>query len=310
MQILPENITTSVNMEMMKTRRTFVLTVALILFGFGHIGFAATMGTKKVAFTLYQLPTHGPGMSYVMISEGGKVIVVDGGSGGYKPGVSTDGPYLRSFLEAHGSHVDAWFITHPHDDHIDALIWILQNPGGVQIDEIHGNFPPLDWAGLDDWARNSITNFNNTGRELIVTQIGDTFDYDEIHIEILSGLNPEFIVNGVNNSSIAMRVSDSTKSILFLGDLGPEGGDKLLANVDPSKLKSDYVQMAHHGNTGVNENVYQAIHPKYGLWPTPIWLWTNNDGAGSYTTLETRQWMEDLNVLRNYVSGYGASEIR
>jgi len=68
--------------------------------------------------------------------------------------------------------------------------------------------------------------------------------------------------------------------------------------------------MAHHGNTGVNENVYQAIHPKYGLWPTPIWLWTNNDGTGPYTTLETRQWMEDLNVLRNYVSGYGVSEIR
>ena len=274
------------------------------------MGFLNLEVTENAMFTLYQLPAHGPGMSYVMISEGGKMIVVDGGSGGYKPSVLTDGPYLKSFLEAHGGHVDAWFITHPHDDHIDALIWILQNPGGVQIDEIHGNFPPLDWAGLDDWSRNSITNFNSTGRELIVTQIGDTFDYDEIHIEILSGLNPEFIVNGANDSSIAMRVTDSTKSILFLGDLGPEGGDKLLANVDPSKLKADYVQMAHHGNTGVNENVYQAIHPKYGLWPTPIWLWTNNDGTGPYTTLETRQWMEDLNVLRNYVSGYGVSEIR
>jgi len=299
--------------ETMKTRKSFVQTVVLISFGLAHVGFSSTMEMKKAAkaaFTLYQFPTHGPGMSYVMISEGGKVIVVDGGSGGYKPNISNDGPYLKSFLEAHGGHVDAWFVTHPHDDHVDALIWILENPTGVQIDEIYGNFPPLDWAGLDGGAHNSITNFNNTGRELNVTHIGDTFDYDEIRVEILSDLNPEFIVNGVNNSSIAMRVSDSTKSILFLGDLGPEGGEKLLANVDPSKLKADYVQMAHHGNEGVSENLYQAIHPEYGLWPTPIWLWTNNDGAGPYTTLETRQWMEDLNVQSNYVSGHGISEIR
>jgi len=274
--------------------------------GFINLKVAAT----KAAFTLYQLPTHGPGMSYVLVSEGGRVVVIDGGSGGYWDGVPNDGPFLKSFLEAHGGHVDAWFISHPHDDHVDALIWILENPGGLKIDNIYGKFPPVEWDGNDIFSHNSITNFNNTGKMLVETQVGDTFDYDEIHVEVLSDVNLEITGNGANNSSIAYRINDPTKTILFLGDLGSEGGAKLLANVDPSKLRADYVQVAHHGSTGVDENVYQAIQPKYGLWPTPIWLWTNNDGTGPYTTLETRQWFEDLNVIRNYVSGYGISEIR
>ena len=129
MRILPINSMISVNVEMMKTRRIFVLAVALILLGFSHTGSSATPGTKqatKAAFTLYQLPTHGPGMSYVLVSEGGRVVVVDGGSGGYWDGVENDGPFLRSFLEARGGHVDAWFVSHPHDDHVSGLIEVLR----------------------------------------------------------------------------------------------------------------------------------------------------------------------------------------
>ncbi len=293
----------------MRTRRNFVA-VAAVLSGLNLVSFSAPEGTGKAAsFTLYQLPAHGPGMSYVMISEGGKMVVVDGGSGGYKSTVLSDGSYLKSFLEAHGGHVDAWFITHPHDDHIDALNWILENQGDLVIDKIYANFPSLDWAGMDGSGERSITIFNSTGATNIETTIGQTFDFDEIHVEVLSGLNLEFPLNGLNNSSIVYRISDSTKSILFLGDLGPEGGDKLLSNVVPEKLKCDYVQMAHHGNSGVNKSLYEAVDADYALWPTPLWLWEKV--GDPYTIDQVRVWMEDLNIQSNYVSGLsGLIEIK
>ena len=69
-------------------------------------------------------------------------------------------------------------------------------------------------------------------------------------------------------------------------------------------MPSDYVQMAHHGQNGVGEAVYQKIQPKYCLWPTPKWLWDNDNGggedSGKYHTKEVRGWMERLPIQKHY----------
>ena len=59
-------------------------------------------------FTLWQLPSQTPSqmMSYVLVTGGGKVIVIDGGNRG-------DALYLKGFLGAVGNHVHNWFISHP-----------------------------------------------------------------------------------------------------------------------------------------------------------------------------------------------------
>ena len=66
--------------------------------------------------------------------------------------------------------------------------------------------------------------------------------------------------------------------------------------------------MAHHGQNGVEENVYEAIQPSVCLWPTPQWLWDNE--GGSYTTPETKAWVKKLNVSRNYCMKDGDQVIR
>ena len=72
-------------------------------------------------FILWQLPpqTHTQMNSYILKTSGGSVIVIDGGCTG-------DAPYIRGFLGALGNHVHAWFISHSHFDHVDALIDILK----------------------------------------------------------------------------------------------------------------------------------------------------------------------------------------
>lgn len=99
------------------------------------------------------------------------------------------------------------------------------------------------------------------------------------------------------------------KSILFLGDLGVEGGEKLLASPYRNRLKADYVQMAHHGQTGVSEEFYKTVNPKFCLWPTPDWLWDNKKGKGPWKTLEVRAWMDKLDIEKHYVAKDGLQRI-
>ena len=78
-------------------------------------------------------------------------------------------------------------------------------------------------------------------------------------------------------------------------------------------LPSDYVQMAHHGQRGVNEAFYQKVNPSYCLWTTPLWLWDNDRGegfdTGPWKTVETRGWMEKLAIKKHYVMHEGLHQI-
>ena len=73
------------------------------------------------------------------------------------------------------------------------------------------------------------------------------------------------------------------------------------------------VQMAHHGQDGVDYSVYSAIAPKACLWSTARWLWTNNAGGGygtgPFKTFGVRCFMEDLGVKHHFVQKDGVWEI-
>ena len=72
-------------------------------------------------------------------------------------------------------------------------------------------------------------------------------------------------------------VSLNGTNTVFLGDLAKSGGEQLMADHDLSALKCDIVQVAHHGQNGVGYEVYKALRPSVALWPTPQWLWDNED---------------------------------
>lgn len=113
---------------------------------------------------------------------------------------------------------------------------------------------------------------------------------------------------------MVFKVISSKKNVLFLGDAGAEEGDKILKTVPHEILASQYVQMAHHGQKGVNEEFYKVVNPSYCLWPTPKWLWDNDSGAGynsgPWDTLKTRKWMDDIGVKKNYPAYEGLTEIK
>lgn len=266
-------------------------------------------------FTLWQLPgqTRSQMNSYVIRTAGNEVIVIDGGTEG-------DAAYLRTFIRDRGDHVHAWFISHTHYDHVDALTTILNNPGGMTIDKIYGSFPDDAWmkehqnAHADKTQLDLKAALEKSKHTLLDLSPGQRITFRGVTFEVLSTVNPEIAANAVNNQSVVWRVDGGGTSILFLGDLGEEGGDKLLASSYRNRLKADYVQMSHHGQTGVSEEFYKVVNPTYCLWPTPDWLWENNKGgkgrdSGPWKTLEVRAWMTTLNIKEHYVAKDGLHQI-
>jgi beta-lactamase superfamily II metal-dependent hydrolase len=285
--------------------------VAVILVLGGGLCYAEEKpAATKTTFTLWQLPnqTHTQMMSYVIQTIHGKLIVIDGGNPG-------DAPYLRDFIEKRGGKVEAWIISHPHDDHYGAVWEIFEDLGGISVKTVYAALPTLDWmkayAGEPEVKAYERFMSSVTKAKLTITTLtlGQKFNIDGVRTEVLGVNNPEITANAVNNSSIAWRMEDAHKSILFTGDIGPQAGQKLLASKYAGRLHADYVQMAHHGQNGADEAFYIKVNPTYCLWPAPKWLWDNDNGGGKgsgpWKTLEVRAWMEKLDIKRHYIMPEG-----
>lgn len=283
-------------------RFTFILAAAMALAA-ARSSEAAEGGPR---FTLWQLPeqTHSQMMSYVLRTQKGTVIVIDGGTKG-------DAPYLREFLKKQGGEVEAWILTHPHSDHCHAMTEILSNPEGISVKRLYASLPPDEWLrAYEADAANDAAAVREAARSagLAFSQMvpGQLLLFDGVRVEVLGVRNEEIHANAINNSSMVLRVSDPGKSVLFTGDLGPEGGEKLLKSRMASRLRADYVQMAHHGQNGVTEEFYRAVQPSYCLWTTPTWLWNNDrgqgPGTGPWRTLEVRGWMEKHSIEKHFVT--------
>lgn len=265
-------------------------------------------------FTLWQLPEQSrfQGMSYVLATGSGQLVVLDGGT-------RASADYLRTFLEERGGRIEAWFLTHPHVDHVGALLEILAQPQPPPIASLFGSLPRQRWIEAHakpaevEVAAALRTALQEGGLRLQQPDPGAVIWIDGVRFEVLSRVNPGIHRAALNNSSLVLRVSDRNKSVLFFGDLEWEGGRKLLAGPYGDRLRADYVQMAHHGQRGVDEAVYRAVQPRACLWPTPAWLWENDDGggpdSGPWTTLETRAWMDALGVEAHYVMKDGLLRI-
>ncbi len=260
----------------------------------------------KSSFTMWQIPSHNNdiGNSYVFRTHKGRIIVMDGG----KP---VESYFLRGFVGAMGGEVEAWFISHPHDDHMGALSDILRDTQDLRIKHIyHSRMPEAVIKGepqADPICREFYARME-AARGIEVTDIqepGETFCYDGMNLQIL-GVANDFTTNPYNNSSMVMRVWDKRKSITFLGDAGIECGDKVLHGPYGDRLDCDYLQMAHHGQRGCSEEFYRSVKFRACLWPTPLWVWNNDQGKGYNTgileTCNTRLWIDRLGIREHHVT--------
>ena len=266
-------------------------------------------------------------MSFVIVTQNNNVIVVDGG----RP---EDMPLLKQYIGKR--HISAWILTHAHSDHISGFISEIEKNGGkdFDIEKIYYNFPPydiienhnvLDYEYYKSELNEILPNFLHIEPKIRdkvhITCQGEHIQIDECRINFIYSYHEGLTSNLMNDSSLVFKLTTPNKSVLFLGDLGPEGGDVLFRE-SRHLLKSDIVQMAHHGHMNVSMEVYAEIAPEACLWCCADWLYnepeeprylTDTDKLFKsgrirmYGTALTRKWMELLGVKKHYVTKDGTN---
>ena len=254
--------------------------------------------------------------SFIVTTKEGGVIVIDGG---YEFDAEKLIGKLKEITGKAVPHIDGWFFTHAHDDNISAFNKIMEeNKGEVTFDRVYYNFPSTQF--FDNYEpteahalKKFYANLPKFVDKICIVYQSDVYEVAGAKFEYLYTADPVYKFNCINNSTSVFRITLGGKTVLFLGDLGVDAGKKLLA-MHGGALKSDIVQMAHHGQNGVDFDVYEAIAPSCCLWCTPDWLWNNDAGLGYNThcfkTIEVRGWMEKLGVKEHYVTKDGDQIIK
>lgn len=253
-------------------------------------------------------------MSYVIDTPEGNVIVIDGGN--Y---CEEDASALYSFLAERGKHVDIWFITHAHSDHLGAMLYLMDNGRfDISVDRLCFNFPPIEWlAKMEEFEMNKrfLDNVESLGINTVIPDAGDVLESGSLKIEIISvPRDCDSYATTINATSIIFKVYFPRRQVLFMGDYDVHAQQDYLRRYDPAKLRCDILQMPHHGQNGIDRSFYELIRPRICLYCAPKWLWENNyyrcedpqtAGKGPFTTLETRRWMEELGAEASYTQADG-----
>ncbi len=256
-------------------------------------------------------------MSYIIKSNGGEIIVIDGG---YKE----DAEFLIKQLKSIGGEiptVSAWFLTHPHDDHIEAFTEILKNHSKeITVNAIYHSFPSIENMSVYDDGHSLelyeefLLQAEAISDKIHIISQGNSWTFGNIKVEAIFVPNDRFIeTTRLNNTSLVLRFEAGGSSAIFLSDIGEAATETMLNEIPISKLDADIVQMSHHGQQGIGLEMYDAISPEVCLWSTPEWLWNNDIGkgynTGIFTTVETRKYIENLGVNHNLVAKNGIMSV-
>lgn len=248
--------------------------------------------SKKVTPTITMMALGDMGTSIVIQLEDGSFVLIDGGRG--NTNYQEDSTALWNFLSSKAPAGEkpriTWLVTHIHTDHralfqkfiptyknkidLELLVWNMPD-----FNEIDAKYAP-DWQeGESKPAKNYATPVN-TLTELIKTNFpktpiytchsGEKLYLPGCEIEILT-CHEDYYLNKfrwINDTSLACRVTMQGKTMMVFGDATHRVSDAILTPAYGNYIKSDILQVTHHGNGEGTLATYKAVDPDICLWTT------------------------------------------
>ena len=217
-------------------------------------------------------------MSYIITDLKGHVYVLDGGQ-------NEDCDYLRQRIRELGNHVDGWFLSHPHTDHVNALSTMLESGDYPEMDSYYvSDFDQekyqaeaADWDVYSDYER-IVRAMETTGEQAKVKPIyaGDVLDMDGMQVKVLHDYTTKDGGDAANDGSLMLKFYGEKSSMLFCADTGASQSKTILENYGED-LPASYIQLGHHGNGGLSEEFYKKVASKGTLkvafFDAPDWLY-------------------------------------
>ena len=235
-----------------------------------------------------------------LIQTRNSVIMIDGGY------YSEAKKHLIPYVTALGiKAVDHFFVSHPHRDHYEGLIALVE--AGITVSNLHMRIPPkhicdreTPWGCDMEDIRSFLQKAIDHGINVNHPEVGFLYDVTQNStIEILHAQDDDLPSDpiDVNDLSLIMKWSINDTTVLFTGDLNEKVGTVLSG--DP-RMRSDFLKMPHHGARSIAPNdFFDQVDPDYVLVPAPKWIWCGERGA------QAREWVEQkkLPVWVNGIDG-------
>ncbi len=183
--------------------------------------------------------------------------------------------------------INGWLITHSHTDHISKLMDFLRyNCDDVVIEGFYWNLLEDDYD-LPVWDEEE-RGFNAKLRQMLNSltdipkyklQAGQRFYIRNLTFDVLctqEDVYPQKITD-FNDSSVVVTVEADGSRIFIPGDASGKESE-ILEHRYGETLKSDIVQIAHHGHFGLSEEAYRLIDADLAVFPiTEIKFWEEYD---------------------------------
>ena len=202
----------------------------------------------------------------------------------YMRDVETDMANLWALLEsktpAGQKPQVTWMITHADPDHICLPpVFMKTYKDKFDLNLVCYNFPDPETVGISNGGTpqkfksymtafiNAVNN-NFPNAEHMIFHTGQKLYLPGAEIEFL--MTPEdYWPNSMpwmNHTSCAWRITSEGKTIMITGDC-ETGLNNQMVRVFGSYLKSDILQLNHHGANGATLNFYKAVNPSVAFWP-------------------------------------------
>jgi competence protein ComEC len=238
--------------------------------------------------------------SHIIKFSNGTVYAIDAGNA-----ADAGGKKIVAYLTKNRiDKIDKYFITHAHKDHYGGLVDLLNS--SIRIREIYLNVPEKTICDQEQPWGCDYSHFMKLLQQIKEKRIkiksihaGDRFKPTQTS-ELLvlfahNGTDAPVGHTDINDTSIVMKLTNGTQSILFTGDLNKIAGDFLSKNSD--ELRADILKVPHHGTESTVTNLFfDTVQAKIALVPSQASLW------GSERSRRIKEYFNDKNV-RTYVSG-------
>ena len=248
--------------------------------------------------------------SFILKTREGKIIVIDGGHTQELPRLIE---CLKSVSGEEVPTVTAWLFSHLHGDHYGAYMRLAGEEewrDKLIVKDMYCNFLEREFCteisreagpGYGPVYDTIMGSDKTLGANIHIVQKGDIIAVDEIEFEVIHV--PDIALGqsmNMNDSSVVYKMTyDKGQTIMFLGDAEWVCDNDLVANC-ADKLKSDVVQVGHHGCGNVSRRCYELIDAKAYIWQCGERFWYQDCGEGLNTHnvgfIRYRAFMKEIGV--------------
>ncbi len=215
-------------------------------------------------------------MCYILKLDNGELVVIDSGNNGTQEYIYDQ---MKALCGDQKPVVAAWIFTHFHQDHIGGFIEFVANGycNKVTVKSVLYSFPSdqvlstsssLDKSNISRWN----STLKKTGATVYKMRTGQKYYFGNSEIEILytyEDLMPFFVYSDdTNHTSVIFSIKLAGQKLMFVGD-ATNKSTRLTAVRYGTYLKSDFVQLAHHGagDGGTYAAFYTNVGADYVLYP-------------------------------------------